>query len=77
LGETVKLEVLCFVIVYNYGPGGKTKKENRGHVTIVEEKRVTQRVLVEKPQGRRPLEKNRHRWKIILTWALKNSVWRE
>jgi hypothetical protein len=33
-----------------------------GHVARIEEKRNTYRILVGKPDGKRPLGKPRHRW---------------
>ena len=33
-----------------------------GHVARIEEDRVVQRVLVGKPEGKRPLERPSHRW---------------
>jgi hypothetical protein len=33
-----------------------------GHVTRMEEKRNAYRLLVGKPEGRRPLERSRRRW---------------
>jgi hypothetical protein len=29
------------------------------------------RVLVEQPEGKRPLERPRHRWRIILKWIFR------
>jgi hypothetical protein len=40
-----------------------------GHVAHMGEGRCVYRVLVGKPQGKRPLERPRHRW-ITLNWAL-------
>jgi hypothetical protein len=33
-----------------------------GHVTQIGEKRNAYRILVEKPEGKRPLARSRHRW---------------
>jgi hypothetical protein len=33
-----------------------------GHVVLLEEKRNAFRLLVEKPEGKRPLRRPRHRW---------------
>jgi hypothetical protein len=42
-----------------------------GHVTRMGEKRNAYRILVQKPEGKRPLRRERHRWvnniKMILT----------
>jgi len=35
------------------------------------EKRGVYRVLVEKPEGKRPLGRPRHRWGIILKWIFR------
>jgi hypothetical protein len=35
------------------------------------EGRGAYRVLVGRPEGRRPLERPRHRWRIILKWIFK------
>jgi hypothetical protein len=35
------------------------------------EERVVYRVLVGKPEGKRPLERPRRRWKIILRWIFR------
>jgi hypothetical protein len=37
-----------------------------GHVARMEESRVVYRVLVGKPEGKRPLLRPRRRWRIIL-----------
>jgi len=42
-----------------------------GHVAHMGENRNTYRVLVRKPEGRRPLGRPRHRWRIILRWILR------
>jgi hypothetical protein len=36
-----------------------------GHVARIGEERVMYRVLVGKPEGKRPLGRSRHRWKDI------------
>ena len=40
-----------------------------GHVARMGEERGVYRVLVGKPEGRRPLGRLRHRWGIILGWV--------
>jgi hypothetical protein len=40
------------------------------HVARTGEKRDAHRVLVEKPEGKRPLGRPRRRWRIILKWIL-------
>ena len=39
-----------------------------GHVARMGEERVAYRVLVGKPEGKRPLGRPRRRWWIILGW---------
>jgi hypothetical protein len=39
-----------------------------GLVALVGEKRNAYRILVGKPEGKRPLGRPRHRWVIILKW---------
>jgi len=39
-----------------------------GHVARMVEGRSVPRVLVGKPEGKRPLGRPRHRWRIILRW---------
>jgi hypothetical protein len=34
-------------------------------------KRGAYRVLVGKPEGRRPIERRRRRWRIVLKWIVK------
>jgi hypothetical protein len=41
------------------------------HVACGREGRGTCRVLVGKPEGRRPLERSRHKWEDILKWIFK------
>jgi hypothetical protein len=43
-----------------------------GHVARLVEKRVAYRVLVGKPEGKRPLGRKRHRWRIILIGCLRS-----
>jgi hypothetical protein len=42
----------------------------RGHVALMGEKRNAYRILVGKPEGKRPLGRSRRRWWIILKWIL-------
>jgi hypothetical protein len=42
--------------------GRGTKNEIGGHVEGIEENRVVYRVLVGKPEGKRPLGRSRRRW---------------
>jgi len=44
------------------------------HVALMGEISGVYRVLVGKPEGKRPLGRPRHRWKIILRWILKWDV---
>jgi len=39
-----------------------------GHVARMDEERAVYRVLLGKPEGKRPLGRPRHRWWIILGW---------
>jgi hypothetical protein len=42
-----------------------------GHVARMGEERGAYSVLVGRPEGRRPLGRPRHRWRIILKWIFK------
>jgi hypothetical protein len=44
-----------------------------GHVALMGEKRNAYRILVGKPEGRRPLGRRRHRW----VDNIKNGSWRD
>jgi hypothetical protein len=54
-----------------------------GHVARIGESTGVYRVLVEKPDGKRPLGRHRRRWRIILRWmfgkwdvrAWTGSIW--
>jgi hypothetical protein len=49
----------------------KSRRMRRaGHVTPMEEKRNAYRLLVGKPEGRRPLGRPRHRWLNIIMMDL-------
>jgi hypothetical protein len=41
-----------------------------GHVALMGEKRNVYRILVGKPEGKRPLGRPRRRWVTILKWIL-------
>jgi hypothetical protein len=41
-----------------------------GRVEQMGEKRTAYRALVVKPEGKRPLGRSKHMWKIILKWIL-------
>jgi hypothetical protein len=43
-----------------------------GHVARLGEKRTAYRILVGKPEGKRPLGRPRHRGWIILNWILES-----
>ncbi len=43
-----------------------------GHVACMEEGRGVHKVLVGKPEGKRPLGRPRRRWGIILRWIFRN-----
>jgi hypothetical protein len=44
------------------------------HVIRMGQKRNAYRILVEKPEGKRPLGRSRRRWSIILKWVLEKKV---
>jgi hypothetical protein len=46
-----------------------------GHVTRMGEKRNACRILVEKPEGKRPLGRPRHRWVDNIKMDLKKIRW--
>ena len=46
-----------------------------GHVACVGKERIAYRVLVIKPQGKRPLGRDRHRWECTIKIGLKEMVW--
>jgi hypothetical protein len=49
-----------------------------GHAARIVEGRVVYRVLVGKPEGKRPLGKPRCRWEVILRWIFRKwdvGVW--
>jgi len=43
----------------------RRKKESR-HVACMGNRRVAHRVLMGRPEGKRPIQRPRHRWRIIL-----------
>jgi hypothetical protein len=47
-----------------------------GHVTRMGEERNVYRVLVGKPEGKRPIGRPRHRWEDVLEWILGGLVGR-
>jgi hypothetical protein len=46
-----------------------------GHVARMGEGRNVYRVLMEKPEGKRPLERPRRRWEDGIKWTLGRLVW--
>jgi hypothetical protein len=46
-----------------------------GHVACMEEGRYVYRVLVGSSEGKRPLERPRHRGRITLSWILGRKGW--
>jgi hypothetical protein len=50
-------------ILTEYCVGGKIEMRWVGHMAHMVEKRSVHRVLVGKPEGKRPLGRPRHRWK--------------
>jgi hypothetical protein len=54
--------------------GDEVKKAGMGRACSADgERRGAYRVLVGKPEGRRPLEGPKHKWEIILTWIFERS----
>jgi hypothetical protein len=45
-------------------------KAEAWHVEYMGVMRDTHNILVEKPEGKRPVGRRKHRWKIILEWIL-------
>jgi hypothetical protein len=39
------------------------------------EERKVYKVLVEKPEGKRPLGRPRRRWKMVSEWILRRMAW--
>jgi hypothetical protein len=46
-----------------------------GHVARMEAKKNACRILVGKPEGKRPLGRPRHRWWMVLKWMLDGTGW--
>ena len=46
-----------------------------GHAARMGEDRGVHRVLVGKPEGKRPLGRPRRRWRIILRWIFRKLEW--
>jgi hypothetical protein len=65
-GEWRKLHSEEFNILYSFPNISRQIKSRRmrwvGHVSCMGEKRKMYRVLVAKPEGKRPLGRPRHRW---------------
>ena len=56
----------------------KSRKRWAGHEARMEERRGIYRVLVGKPEGKRPLGRPTNRWEIILRWIFRKwdvEVW--
>jgi hypothetical protein len=56
----------------------KSRMRWAGHVARMGERRGVYRVLVGKPEGKRPLGRTRHRWENFITMALQEvrfGVW--
>jgi hypothetical protein len=66
LGECIKSVLLAQF------SGDQIKKNEGGNVVHMAENRGAHRVLVGKPEGRRPL--GRHRYKDSIEWILKKWV---
>jgi hypothetical protein len=57
--------------------GNQIEKNEMGrHVEYNGERRGVYRVLVGKPEGKRPLGRPRHRWKDIIKMDLQEVGWR-
>ena len=52
------------------------KNEIGGHVACNGERRLIYRVLVGKPEGKKPLGRHRHRWKDIIKMDIQEVGWR-
>jgi hypothetical protein len=46
-----------------------------GHVTCIEKRRGPYRVLVGRPEGKRPLERSKHRWEDYNEIDVKDVRW--
>jgi len=46
-----------------------------GYVARIGEMRGVYRVLVGKPEGKRPLGRPRRRWGIVLRWIFRSGMW--
>ena len=61
--KTTKRGALCAVPLTKYHSGDQIKKMRRaGHVACMGDRRGAYRVLVRRPEGRRPLGRSRRRW---------------
>ena len=61
--KTTKRGALCAVPLTKYHSGDQIKKTRRaGHVACMGDRRGAYRVLVRRPEGRRPLGRSRRRW---------------
>ena len=59
-----------------YYSGNKIKTTEMGRArSMYGARRGAYRILVGKPEGRRPLGRPRRRWRIILKWILSNVGW--
>jgi hypothetical protein len=47
-----------------------------GHVALMGEERKVYKVLVRKPEGKRPLGRPRHRWENGIRMDLREIAWR-
>jgi hypothetical protein len=46
-----------------------------GHVALMGEKRIVNRILVGRPEGKRPLRIPRCKWVMLLKWTLREMGW--
>jgi hypothetical protein len=53
----------------------KSRRMRVGHVACMGEKRNVYRVLMGKPEGKRPLERPRHRWEDGIRMDLREIGW--
>ena len=64
------------MLLTEYCAGGKSRRMRwAGHVTRMGEGRGVYRVLVGKPEGKRPLGRPRRRWEDNIKMGLKEVVW--
>jgi hypothetical protein len=74
--KTTKQAALWSVLLIKYYSADEIRRLRwAGHVAHMRERKVAYRVLVGKPEGRRPLEKPRHRWEDNIKMDLREVGW--